>query len=436
MTYQNTEQQSQDCLRFKNTRISRDECLGTGAYGAVYKAKCDELTCAAKILHPTLFDPSASFLVASHRQHRLPMRRFCDECGFLRVIRHPNIVQYLGMYEDPVTLLPVLLMELMDESLTKFLERSTRNAIPYHVQVNICHDITLALSFLHSNKIIHRDLSSNNILLIGNVRAKVSDLGMARLGLNSPTSNTCCPGADVYMPPEAVQSVPVYSEKIDCFSFGVIVLQILTHKFPDPSDRQKVISTDDPRFPRGLKADVPEVERRKNHIDKVDADHPLLKVVCECLTDTEDARPSAKELCERLVTLKESPKYKNCVRISQETEHELKEEHAREIQSLRQNYDLQLAEKCTTILAKDQEIKYLKEQLKESEEVVAQFVKRINDLEARLNHIISEQQRNVSKVEEVKAVHVCASPQFKKRQSEPLQEKTNLRPQIREPKID
>jgi serine/threonine-protein kinase TNNI3K len=61
-------------------------------------------------------------------------------------------------------------MELMDDSLTHFLESSPR-PIPYHIQVNICHDITLALSFLHSNGIVHRDLSSNNVLLIGNVRA-------------------------------------------------------------------------------------------------------------------------------------------------------------------------------------------------------------------------------------------------------------------------
>ena len=57
-------------------------------------------------------------------------------------------------------------MELMDDSLTHFLEGSSQ-PIPYHIQVNICCDIALALSFLHSNSIFHRDLSSNNVLLIG-----------------------------------------------------------------------------------------------------------------------------------------------------------------------------------------------------------------------------------------------------------------------------
>ena len=95
-------------------------------------------------------------------------------------------------------------MELMDKSLTHFLESSTQ-PIPYHIQVNICHDITLALSFLHSNNIVHRDLSSNNVLLRGNVLAKVTDFGMARPGDINPQAtrftNTMCPGTDVYMPP-------------------------------------------------------------------------------------------------------------------------------------------------------------------------------------------------------------------------------------------
>lgn len=54
-----------------------------------------------------------------------------------------------------------------------------QTTISYHTQVNICHDIALALSFLHSKEIVHRDLSSNNILLIADRRAKVTDFGVA-----------------------------------------------------------------------------------------------------------------------------------------------------------------------------------------------------------------------------------------------------------------
>ena len=155
---------------FKTVQLLKDQTLGIESYGKVCKAKCDDL-CAAKLIHETLFDPTAQQLIAPQREHRLPMRRFEQECEFLSTIRHPNIIQYLGIYRDPDTGLPALLMELMDDSLTHLLESSPQ-LIPYHIQVNICHDITLTLSFLHTNNIIHRDISSNNVLLIGDVEPK------------------------------------------------------------------------------------------------------------------------------------------------------------------------------------------------------------------------------------------------------------------------
>ena len=270
-------QQQSKAIRFKTFRLFKDQTLGSGSYGKVCKAKCDDLLCAAKLVHETLFDPTAQqvIVIAPQREHRLPMRRFEQECEFLSTIRHPNIVQYLGICRDPDTGLPALLMELMDDSLTHFLE-SSPHPIPYHIQVNVCHNVTLALSFLHSNGIIHRDLSSNNILLRGNVLAKVTDFGMARLGDENPRITqltfTMCPGADVYMPPEAVQEEPVYTEKIDCFSFGVITLQILSRQFPKPGNRKKRVPISLPGLPSITMAEVPipETERRQNHISEID----------------------------------------------------------------------------------------------------------------------------------------------------------------------
>ena len=132
--------------------------LGHGSYGAVYKAKCDQLPCAAKVLHPTILDPM------DPRADKI-MDRFRQEFALLENIRHPNIVQYLAMTLDPESRLPVLLMELLDESLTKMLERSPQS-LAYYIQVDICHDVALAIAYLHSNNIIHRDLSSNNVLII------------------------------------------------------------------------------------------------------------------------------------------------------------------------------------------------------------------------------------------------------------------------------
>ena len=304
-------------IRFRTVHLFKAQSLGIGSYGAVCKARCDDLPCAAKLLHPILFDPTARAQASRKTERRLPISRFEQECEFLSSIKHPNIVQYLGTHTDPENGLPVLLMELMDESLTSFLERSQQN-LPYHIEVTISNDIALALSFLHLNGIIHRDLSSNNVLMIGNSKVKVTDFGMARLAGANPqatrVSLTQTPGADVYMPPEATRIPPVYSKTIDCFSHGVLGIQIMTRQFPQPGDRLKDIQIDHPNFPSGrVRVAVSEIERRQEHIDLIDRTHPLLAVAIDCLKDEEGERPSAQEICGTLAALKQAPQFAQSV---------------------------------------------------------------------------------------------------------------------------
>ena len=199
--------QVQANLNYNVVDILRAEKLGEGSYGAVYRAKCNELLCAAKVLHPILFFEGAD----AGGEARL-MRQFDQECHFLKDLRHPNIVQYLGMYMEGNE--QVLLMELMDGNLTGFLEQNERNPLPYHTAIDISTDVALALAYLHANFIVHRDLSSNNVLLLGNRRAKVSDFGVSKL--ISPhgqrqSSLTLCPGNSAYMPPEAIDEAYVAS---------------------------------------------------------------------------------------------------------------------------------------------------------------------------------------------------------------------------------
>ena len=408
-------------IGFKTVQLLKDQTLGIGSYGKVCKAKCDDLLCAAKLMHETLFDPTAQQLITPQREHRLPMRRFEQECEFLSTIRHPNIVQYLGIYRDPDTGLPALLMELMDDSLTHFLESSPQ-PIPYHIQVSISHDITLALSFLHSNGIVHRDLSSNNVLLIGNVRAKVTDFGMARLGDQTPRATqltfTMCPGTNVYMPPEAVLDKPVYTEKIDCFSFGVIIIQILTREFPKPGDRRKRIQINQPGLPPIVEVPISEIERRQDHISEIDPNHTLLQVAIDCLKDEDVQRPSAQQLCERVAALKEDPQRSESVRMveasiteelsgSGERDRELRslrQQHSQQIQGLQQIIQSQssrlvekdqiIARKDQTIVQKDQALREkdetiteLRQQEREKDEAIAEKVGEISRLEGQLGRV-------------------------------------------------
>ena len=150
---------------------------------------------------------------------------------------------------DPKSRLPVLLMELLDESLTKMLE-CLQQSLAYYIQVDICHDVALAIAYLHSNN-IHRDLSSNNVLIIAGRRAKVTDFGMSKLAGAAPTMTplTMCPGTLVYMPPEALREPPRYTMKLDCFSEGVIMIQVCTRLWPEPGPRTQLVP--DSRSPTG-----------------------------------------------------------------------------------------------------------------------------------------------------------------------------------------
>ena len=95
------------------------------------------------------------------------------------------------------------------------------------------------------------------------------------------------------MPPEAVNSPVIYTEKLDCFSFGVLVIQILTRKTPSPGDDPHKDFTPT-RFDQSrLQERIPEVQCRGNHVKDIDSEHPLLTIALTCLKDHGIEHPSA-----------------------------------------------------------------------------------------------------------------------------------------------
>ena len=212
----------------ENDSFSRsDVIVGEGAYGVVHKGTFGSRPCALKYIRSYLFQ------TVSASQYN--MEKFERECDFARKMSSPLIVQFLGVsFHDSV---PVLITELMECSLTDVLG-CHYCSVPYHREIDIAIGVARGLEYLHSHQppVVHRDLSSNNILLASDYSIKLADLGVAKCV--DASSCSPMPGTTVYMPPEVAQHT-VLSTAIDLFSYAVILVQLETRKFPCPAERRE-----------------------------------------------------------------------------------------------------------------------------------------------------------------------------------------------------
>ena len=220
-------------------------------------------------------------------------------------LRHPHIVQFLGVAYLPRSPIPVLLMEKLQTSLDNLLETSPN--IPLDVKVHLLTGTARGVVYLHSHTppIAHRDLTARNILIDSGLIAKIADLGVARMVNIQPgqlhATMTAGPGNNLYMPPETAQEEGAtrYNTAIDIFSFGVVCLFTLTQTFP--KDLKPATYHDSTT--RKLVARS-EIERREHYIQSLQAalgdTHPLVKLTLDCLEYLPEDRPSALEELRRL----------------------------------------------------------------------------------------------------------------------------------------
>ena len=166
----------------------------------------------------------------------------------------------------------------------------------------IIHDVALGLRYLHTRTpiIIHRDLSSNNVLISKGMEGKIGDLGTVRLVDSRKQSRmTKAPGTVDFMPPEALAAGEnvKYERELDVFSFGCVTLHTLSHQWPTPSEP---VVTDPVTFEMKAKS---EAERRSSYFDKIDRDRSgvlIIPVIKSCLNNIPKNRPSIVTVCNQL----------------------------------------------------------------------------------------------------------------------------------------
>ena len=153
---------------------STDGVIGKGAHGRVIKVYVHGTLCTAKEIHPLLVKNTSS------QEFEVIRKSFYKECLKASRIHHPNVVQMLGIYyPTSQAKLPWLVMEMMQTSLKSFVEKQGK--LPLYFKLSILVEVAQGLEFLHGQDIIHRDLSSNNVLLTKHLIAKIADLGVAKV---------------------------------------------------------------------------------------------------------------------------------------------------------------------------------------------------------------------------------------------------------------
>ena len=285
---------------------STENELGRGSYAVVIELEYRGLKCAGKKLYRILHEQGIGHAAT----------RYLEECHLLSQTRHPNIVQFIGVYFEEGSEFPILVMELLPTNLTSCLDRY--GILPDEISYSILHHVALGLSYLHGQTppIIHRDLSANNVLLSCDMTAKISDLGVARILNLTPlqvSRMTETPGTPAYMPPEVMVADPHYDTSVDEFSYGVMMVHVFTAEWPFPKVGPTRV---DPSNPDVL-IPVTEAERREKFIRKIGQNHPLTDLIMRCLNNNPQRRARAVEIVQRMgdLILQFPPSFENRVEM-------------------------------------------------------------------------------------------------------------------------
>ncbi|XP_059190355.1 interleukin-1 receptor-associated kinase 4 [Centropristis striata] len=262
--------------------------LGEGGFGTVYKGVLNDKPVAVKKLNP-MDDLSLDELRV----------QFNQEIETLKVLKHENLVDMVGFSCDGQH--PCLVYALMaNGSLLDRLSCSEESLpLSWRQRSLIAEGAARGLEYLHSNHHVHRDVKSANILLDETFVAKISDFGLTRASAKK-TSTTMMTerivGTRAYMAPEALRGE--ITPKSDVFSFGVVLLEILSGLSPADENRE-------PQFLMEMRYDIDDEDEEltfEDFLDKKMRDWELSQVesvyslACNCLHDRKNRRPVIKQV--------------------------------------------------------------------------------------------------------------------------------------------
>ena len=208
-------------------------------------------------------------------------KQFASKCYTITgCLSHPNVEQFVAVVHAPDDGVPIIITELLTESLTTYLTR-TNNSIFTDHQLELCLDMAQGVDYLHSQSLVHRNLHGGNVLMTRNGHAKISDY-LCPLLLSDVVGNS-----SGYVSPEVLQNKP-HSNQSNVFSLGVLFLQVVTRSPPKPNTDGNIQSA---------------VKQCQSDFDSVPSIHPLISCIKKCLSNDLVTRPQTKELCDHIKQL-------------------------------------------------------------------------------------------------------------------------------------
>ncbi|KAG0234201.1 hypothetical protein BGW42_006839 [Actinomortierella wolfii] len=206
--------------------LTLGECIGQGSIGEVYAARWNGAPVAAK-----------KFLLRG--QDALIQ----TEVGLIQDLRHQHIIDFVDLVTHQGCL--YMLTDYADGGSLQTLIDTAPSQLTWPAKSLIAHEIAKGLAYIHSQRLLHRDLKSSNVLLTRHLEVKLTDFGMARLKMTTATKGY---SGDLlankerslrWMAPELLAINPLYSTKSDVFSLGMVMWEMAaecTTPFPNQAD--------------------------------------------------------------------------------------------------------------------------------------------------------------------------------------------------------
>lgn len=200
--------------------------LGQGSFGKVYlmRHKLERKLMCVKVIK----------IKSIPRKEREACR---TEVELMKRLHHPNIVGYKDSFLTPRKDCLCIVMEYCDGGdLCSQIKDAKRKLFAESKILNLFVQMALGLHYMHSNRVLHRDLKTQNVFLLGNGRLVLGDLGISKVLDGTMDFASTCIGTPYYMSPEIFRNKP-YNHKSDVWALGCILYEMTTlnHAFDSTS---------------------------------------------------------------------------------------------------------------------------------------------------------------------------------------------------------